>query len=129
MAEEHNYLGLPEKPFLVRLLPPWHRNIEVKSARSSGGIDGKGLRAFVEKKVRLAAKALRKRLPEDQPRVPAQNWFEDSQTRLAVQDEVGRVLDMHLPVEGCDKVLFDVTRNKVFELTLDLAINHRKWAA
>lgn len=82
-----------------------------------------------EQTVRLAAKALLSRLTEGQPNVLVQDWFKDSQTRLAVRDEVGAVLDAHLPEESYDKALFTEKRDKVFELTLDLAINHLKWAA
>jgi len=82
-----------------------------------------------EKTVRLAARALLKRLTEEQPRVLVQDWFKDRQTRLAVRAEVGAVLDEHLPVDAYDKELFTEKRDKVFELTLDLAINHLKWAA
>ena len=82
-----------------------------------------------EKKVRLAAKALLKRLTEESPKVLVQDWFKDSQTRLAVRDEVGAVLDKHLPEESYDKELFTEKRDQIFELTLDLAINRRKWAA
>lgn len=88
-----------------------------------------GMTREEEKKVRLAAKALLKRLTEECPKVLVQDWFKDSQTRLAVRDEVGKVLDFHLPDKGYDKDLFTEKRDKVFELTLDLAINHRKWAA
>lgn len=82
-----------------------------------------------EKKVRLAAKALLKRLTEEQPKVLVQNWYKDSQTRLAVRDQVGAVLDQYLPEESYNKELFIEKRDKVFELTLDLAINHQRWAA
>ena len=82
-----------------------------------------------EKKVRLAAKALLKRLTDESPKVLVQDWFKDSQTRLAVRDEVGTVLDKYLPEESYEKNLFAEKRDKVFELTLDLAINHLKWAA
>ena len=82
-----------------------------------------------EKKVRLAAQALLKRLTEEQPRVLVQDWFKDSQTRLSVKEEVGKVLDIHLPEESYGKDLFAEKRDQVFELALDLAINHRKWAA
>lgn len=82
-----------------------------------------------EKKVRLAAKALLKRLTEESPKVLVQDWFKDSQTRLAVKDELSKVLDDHLPNESYSKEVFEEKRDKVFELTLDLAINHRKWAA
>lgn len=82
-----------------------------------------------EKKVRLAAKALLRRLTNESPKVLVQDWFKDSQTRLAVRDEVGAVLDEHLPEESYDKELFIQKRDRIFELTLDLAINHRRWAA
>jgi type I restriction enzyme R subunit len=82
-----------------------------------------------EKKVRLAAKALLKRLTEEKPKVLVQGWFKNSQTRYAVRDAVGEVLDDLLPEESYDKDLFVEKRDKVFELTLDLAINHQRWAA
>ena len=82
-----------------------------------------------EKKVRLAAKALLKRLTEESPKVLVQDWFKDSQTRLAVKNEVSTVLNEHLPEDSYDKELFSHKRDKVYELTLDLAINHQKWAA
>lgn len=82
-----------------------------------------------EKKVRLAAKALLKRLTEEKPKVLVQDWYKDMQTRLAVRDEVGAVLDDYLPEDGYDKDLFIQKRDMVFELTLDLAINHQRWAA
>jgi type I restriction enzyme, R subunit len=82
-----------------------------------------------EKKVRLAAKVLLKRLSEEKPKVLVQDWYKDSQTRLAVRDEVGAVLDEYLPEASYDKDLFIQKRDKVFELTLDLAINHQRWAA
>jgi len=82
-----------------------------------------------EKKVRVAAKALLKRLTEDMPKVLVQDWFKDSQSRLTVRDEVGAVLDEHLPEESYDKELFAEKRDKVFGLTLDLAINQERWAA
>ena len=58
-----------------------------------------------------------------------QDWYKDSQTRLAVRDQVGAVLDQYLPDESYNKELFIEKRDKVFELTLDLAINHQRWAA
>ena len=82
-----------------------------------------------EKKVRLAAKALLKRLTVEKPKVLVQDWYKDSQTRLTVRDEVDNVLDEYLPEEGYDKDLFLEKRDKVFELTLDLAFNHQRWAA
>ena len=71
----------------------------------------------------------RKRAISDSVYYLVQDWFKDSQTRLTVRDEVGAVLDAYLPEESYDKVLFVEKRDKIFELTLDLAINHRKWAA
>ena len=82
-----------------------------------------------ERKVRIAAKMLLKRLTEERPKVLVQDWYKDSQTRLAVRDEVDTVLNKYLPEEIYDKDLFMQKRDKVFELTLDLAINHQRWAA
>ncbi|WP_224798115.1 type I restriction endonuclease subunit R [Idiomarina abyssalis] len=82
-----------------------------------------------EKRVRLAARALLKRLTEEKPKVLVQDWYKDMQTRLTVRDEVGAVLDEHLPEDSYDKDLFIQKRDRVFELTLDLAINHQRWAA
>ena len=82
-----------------------------------------------EKKVRLAAKALLKRLTEESPKVLVQDWYKDSQTRMAVRDEVGAVLDQHLPQESYDRDAFIEKRDQVFDLTLDLAINELRWAA
>ena len=59
-----------------------------------------------EQKVRLAARALLKRLTEESPKVLVQDWFKNTQTRLAVRDEVGAVLDEYLPEESYDKELF-----------------------
>jgi type I restriction enzyme R subunit len=46
-----------------------------------------------------------------------------------VRDEIGKVLDSYLPEDAFGKDLFIDKRDKAFELTLDLAINNRKWAA
>lgn len=82
-----------------------------------------------EKRVRLAAKALIDQLTVSAPRVLVQDWFKDTKTRLTVRDKVGEVLDEFLPEDGYDKDLFVQKRDQVFDLTLDLAINHQKWAA
>ena len=82
-----------------------------------------------EQRVRLAAKALLTRLTAASPKVLVQDWFKDSQTRLAVRDEVGAVLHQHLPEDTYGKDIFLQKRDQVFELTLDLAVNHLKWAA
>lgn len=82
-----------------------------------------------ENRVRMASKALLKRLTEEAPKVLVQDWYKDSQTRLAVRDTVGEVLDEYLPEGSYDKDLFIAKRDQVFELTLDLAINHQRWAA
>jgi type I restriction enzyme M protein len=80
-------------------------------------------------KVRIAAKALIERLTQTTPKVLVQERYRDNSTRIVVRDEVGYILDEHLPVESYDKQLFVTKRDQVFELALNLAINHRKWAA
>jgi type I restriction enzyme R subunit len=39
------------------------------------------------------------------------------------------VLDTFLPHDSYDTIVFNEKRDKVFELTLDLAINRLRWAA
>jgi type I restriction enzyme, R subunit len=46
-----------------------------------------------------------------------------------VRDEVGTGLNKYLPEDSYDTHLFIQKRDNVFELTLDLAINHQKWTA
>ncbi|MGD1901731.1 MAG: type I restriction endonuclease subunit R [Geitlerinemataceae cyanobacterium] len=82
-----------------------------------------------EQKVRLAAKVLLQRLTDEQPKVLVQDWYKDSQTRLSVRHQVATVLAEHLPKTAYTKEQFFETRDKVFDLTLDLAINSQKWAA
>jgi len=82
-----------------------------------------------EEKVKLASRALLKRLTEGKPIVLVQDWCRDSQSRKVVRDEVEAVLHEHLPEDGYDRATFRKKSEKVFDLTLDLAINQRKWAA
>ena len=60
--------------------------------------------------------------------VLVQDWFKNAQTRFAVRDEMGRVLDLNLP-ESFDRTLFAEKRDRVFELAVDLAMNNERWAA
>lgn len=81
-----------------------------------------------EKRVRLAAKSLLKRLVEESPKVLVQDWHKDSQTRAVVRDTIGEVLDAHLP-DSYDRALFAEKRDNIYDLTLELAANHEKWAS
>lgn len=82
-----------------------------------------------EQTVRLAAKKLLSRLTEESPKLLVQDWFKNSQTRLKVREQLAEVLDQCLPHESYDKTLFSEKCEKLYELTLDLSINQRKWAA
>ena len=82
-----------------------------------------------EQKVRLAAQALLKRLTAAHPKVLVQDWYKDSRTLRVVSHQVDRVLAEHLPKTAYTKEQFRETCAKVFDLTLDLAINRQKWAA
>ncbi len=82
-----------------------------------------------EQTVRLAAKKLLNRLTDESPKLLVQDWYKNSQTRLRVREQLAEVLDECLPQESYDKSLFSEKCDKLFELTLDLSINHRKWAA
>jgi len=81
-----------------------------------------------EKKVRLAAKSLLKRLTDTSPKILVQDWYKNQRTKLAVRDTVGEILDQHLP-KSYDRAEFTQKRDGVFDLVVDLAANHRKWAA
>jgi hypothetical protein len=61
--------------------------------------------------------------------VLVQDWFETDQTRRIVRSAVAEVLDRELPVESCDRGLFQTTCDNVFHLVLDQAAQGRKWAA
>jgi type I restriction enzyme R subunit len=81
-----------------------------------------------EKKVKLAAKALLKRLKQEQPKVLVQDWFKDTQSQKQVRAAVEQVLDKKLP-ESYDRVLFKVKCDTIFETMLDYANRGLKWAA
>jgi len=82
-----------------------------------------------KKQVRLAAHALLKRLLESTPRVLVQDWFKDKATQMRVRDAIEAVLDKCLPEDAYDRRLFIEKRDQVFDLVLDHAVHHRKWAA
>jgi len=79
-------------------------------------------------KVKLAAKALLKRILEEHPRVLIEDWFRESQTRQLVKDALAEVLDATLP-ETYDKQLFQKKRDDVFDVILDYALSGAKFAA
>lgn len=81
-----------------------------------------------EKKVKLAAKALLKRLKEGQPKVLVQDWFKDNQSQKKVRAAVEQVLDSKLPV-SYDRIMFKVKCDAIFETMLDYASRGLKWAA
>ncbi len=84
--------------------------------------------ATEEQKVKLAAKALLKRLLEEQPKVLVQDWHRDTQTRSAVRSAVEEVLDDRLP-RTYDRGLFKEKCDNVFDLMLKNADSGQKWAA
>ncbi len=80
------------------------------------------------KKVKLAARALLRRVLEEHPRVLVEDWFKDAQTRKVVRDALEEVLDVNLP-ESYDKELFQRKRDDVFDAILDYALSGVKFAA
>lgn len=81
-----------------------------------------------QQKVKLAAKHLLVRLLEEHPKVLVQDWWKDGQTQLTVKKAIEEVLDTNLP-DSYDRVAFKEKCDNVYSLTLDAAINHKKWAA
>ncbi len=79
-------------------------------------------------KVKLAARALLRRVLEEHPRVLVEDWFKDAQTRKVVRDALEEVLDVNLP-DSYDKQLFQRKRDDVFDAILDYALSGVKFAA
>lgn len=81
-----------------------------------------------EQKVKLAAKELIIKLLERHPRVLVQDWWKDGQTQLKVKTAIEEVLDQNLP-ESYNRLEFKEKCDKVFELVIEFAAHHKKWAA
>jgi type I restriction enzyme, R subunit len=81
-----------------------------------------------KKRVKLAAKALLRRLLEKHPKLLVQDWYKDSQTQAQVKNAVEEVLHKELP-ESYDRVLFKNTCEKAYELIYEYASKGGKWAA
>lgn len=79
-------------------------------------------------RVKLSAKRLLKRLVEEHPKLLVQDWFKDRQSMEQVRSEIERVLDEALP-ESYDRTTFKRKCDNVFDLAVDYANHHRRWAA
>jgi type I restriction enzyme R subunit len=79
-------------------------------------------------RVKLSAKRLLKRLVEEHPKLLVQDWFKDRQSMQQVRSEIERVLDEALP-ESYDRTTFKQKCDNVFDLAVDYANHHRRWAA
>ena len=80
------------------------------------------------KRVKLAAKALLKRLLEEHPRVLVQDWHRDSQTQNIVRTAVEQILDHSLP-DSYDRLLFKEKCDIILDMMVQYAQKGRKWAA
>ncbi|MBX9609018.1 MAG: type I restriction endonuclease subunit R [Gammaproteobacteria bacterium] len=78
--------------------------------------------------VKLAAKHLLSRLVAETPKLLVQDWFKDLQTQKQVRSEIERVLDEKLPA-SYERAVFKQKCDNVFDLAVDYANRHRKWAA
>lgn len=81
-----------------------------------------------EKRVKLAASHLLKRLIEEHPRILVQDWFKDSQSRIRVKTAIEEVLDRNLP-ESYDRVEFKKTCDRAYDLVYEYSSKRVKWAA
>jgi type I restriction enzyme R subunit len=79
-------------------------------------------------RVKLSAKRLLRRLVEEHPKLLVQDWFKDRQSMQQVRSEIERVLDEALP-ESYDRATFKQKCDNVFDLAVDYANHHRRWAA
>ena len=69
-------------------------------------------------------------LPEKEniAKLLVQDWFKDRQSMQQVRSEIERVLDEALP-ESYDRTTFKQKCDNVFDLAIDYANHHRRWAA
>ncbi|MBN2433737.1 MAG: type I restriction endonuclease subunit R [Spirochaetes bacterium] len=81
-----------------------------------------------EKKVKLAAQDLLKRLMQEHPKILVQDWFKDSQSQIKVRSAIEEVLDKDLP-DSYDRVEFKKTCDKTYELVFEYSSKGKKWAA
>jgi len=81
-----------------------------------------------EKKVKLAACHLLKRLVQEHPRVLVQDWYKDSQTQEKVKRAMEEALDQNLP-KSYDRKLFKQKCDSLYNLVYDYAVKGEKWAA
>ena len=79
-------------------------------------------------RVKLSAKRLLNRLVDEHPKLLVQDWFKDRQSMQQVRSEIERVLDEALP-ESYDRATFKQKCDNVFDLAVDYANHHRRWAA
>ena len=81
-----------------------------------------------EQKVKLAAKALLRRLLEEKPRILVQDWYKDSQSQSRVRSAVEEVLDKNLP-DSYGKDIFRYKCNVTYNLIYEYASKGLKWVA
>jgi type I restriction-modification system DNA methylase subunit len=81
-----------------------------------------------EKKVKLAARHLLKRLVQEHPRILIQDWYKDSQTQEKVKRAMEDTLDHDLP-ESYDRKVFKEKCDSLYTLVYDYATRGEKWAA
>nr|HPH04014.1 DUF3387 domain-containing protein [Spirochaetota bacterium] len=80
-----------------------------------------------EKKVKLAAKDLLKRLVEEQPKILVQDWYKDSQSQIQVRAAIEEVLDTDLP-ETYDRIEFKKSCERAYDLVFEYSSRGLKWA-
>jgi len=81
-----------------------------------------------EKKVKLAAKDLLKRLLQEHPRILVQDWYKDSQSQIQVRAAIEEILDKDLP-ETYDRVEFKKTCDRAYDMVYEYSSRGFKWAA
>ena len=77
--------------------------------------------------VKNAARALLKRLKEEQPKVLVQDWHKDLTSQLRVKATVGEILHRELP-ESYDRQIFARTRDIVYRVIFESAHQGLAWA-
>lgn len=86
------------------------------------------LTKYEERRVKLAAKDLLKRLIQEHPRILVQDWYKDSQSQIKVRAAIEEVLDKNLP-ETYDRVESKETCDRAYDLVYEYSSRGLKWAA
>ena len=87
---------------------------------------GRDLTKDEERKVKLAAKNLYKKLTDEKKNLFIVDWYKDEQASATVKDAISSSLDADLP-QSFDKAAFESKINLLLNHFVDMAVQHYGW--